>query len=531
MGSSVRKLSNLSIDEVSLVDRGANQHATVEVAKRAPTADDVFDEVEKGEAGTTAALSAIGGPIAGFHQRRSRTGWSHGGLKTFGSSVGGGIAGASIGRAVGEAVGGSSGAAIGTTAGSLAGTAGATGMVVHHHYNMNPSPSSVNKRGPSDVPTADAYFAEMAKKADMATADWTTSSGTVGGTNGGEADELTDIDNDSDPSEVAEDPASTGGPQAAPHTTVQGETVPPGNGSGRKGVKKDAGFWSNFVDQVMSDDVGKAFPPSMGGGPVAGGMPMGMGNAMQGQAPQMMPGMQPQMGQMGQQPQMPQLPPEVVQYIQQLEQALDQAQGNTTDDSGNDNSSAGNNNGSSDGNNNPFGKSGDFNMSDDRSFLVELAKSLDAEDDAEQREVLSKAMDAVSKASQRADAAEQIAKSERNLRLEREFISKAAEFNLPVSPAELGPVLKRASESLPLEDVAVIVKCLRSASAQMDASNTNLFGEVGKAYNTNGSIFDEIEQAANEFSKSSTSREDAFSKALNDNPHLYDEYLASRRGR
>src|SRR5207244_258831 len=52
----VKQLSNLSIDEVSLVDRGANQHALISIAKRAPQADDYFDDVEKMTFGNAARL-------------------------------------------------------------------------------------------------------------------------------------------------------------------------------------------------------------------------------------------------------------------------------------------------------------------------------------------------------------------------------------------------------------------------------------------------------------------------------------------
>lgn len=95
---------------------------------------------------------------------------------------------------------------------------------------------------------------------------------------------------------------------------------------------------------------------------------------------------------------------------------------------------------------------------------------------AEVRELLSKAAtdsdrdDIISKALERIETSEQatvqafnIAKAERTLRLEREYISKAAEYNVPIEPDLLGPVLMRAAEALSYEDCAVIHKALTAA--------------------------------------------------------------------
>jgi hypothetical protein len=221
-----------------------------------------------------------------------------------------------------------------------------------------------------------------------------------------------------------------------------------------------------------------------------------------------------------------QLPPDVIAYIQQLEQALDQATGGQTDDSdGNDDSGSDPNQGSanSDGKNNPFGKSGDFDMSDDL-FLQELAKSLD---DQDQREAVGKALEAVSKAEQRAQQAEQIAKAERDLRLEREFIAKAEEFNTPVPAKDLGPVLKRLAESVTKDDFQVIVKCLNGASAKDD-----IFREVGKrGGGANASVLDEVNARAQEFIGKSLSPEAAVAEVFEMDPRAYDAYLSDHPSR
>jgi hypothetical protein len=41
MAKPIKNLTNMEIDEISLVDKGANQHAMITIAKRAPEEDDM----------------------------------------------------------------------------------------------------------------------------------------------------------------------------------------------------------------------------------------------------------------------------------------------------------------------------------------------------------------------------------------------------------------------------------------------------------------------------------------------------------
>jgi hypothetical protein len=344
--------------------------------------------------------------------------------------------------------------------------------------------------------------------------------------------------------------------------TIEGEDTPPQkkknkgagdiNPSKLSGLGKSADFWKNVVSKVLDgeefetddsdydDTVGKHFPGGMGApqnpqqspfpgaqGPgmaptmqTPGVQPMGMGQPTPPPGQGMAPG-----GGMGQA-----LPPDVVQYIQQLEQALDQLTGG--DDSGqqdgsDDSSSSGSDSGSSDDNTkkNPFGKSLETSGMDETTFLTELAKSLD--DEGADREAVNKALEIVGKAEQRAKAAEEIAKAERDLRLEREFVAKAAEFNLPVKSADLGPVLKRAAENLEEDDFKTIIKCLRAASASEDYG-VNLYGEVGKrGGGDNADILSSVEAAAQEIvgKSADVTTEAATLQVLMENPRAYDEYM------
>jgi hypothetical protein len=336
---------------------------------------------------------------------------------------------------------------------------------------------------------------------------------------------------------------------------IEGEDTPPKkakkkgassevNPSELSGLGKSADFWTGIIEKVLEDGdqefIEKHFPGGGGNpmdpsqspfpgaqGPAMGAtmqtpgvQPMGMGQPTA--PPASAGGMPGAMGAPGAptggMPQ--QLPPDVVAYIQQLEQALQQAQGGSSEGDS-DNSDASSNSDNSE-KKNPFGKSGDFGMDTNDLFLQELAKSLDQEDN---RELIGKAYEAVSKAEERAQAAEEIAKAERDLRLEREFIAKADEFNVPVSSKELGPVLKRLAESATVEDFQVIVKCLRGTSEQ-----ASLFSEVGKrGGGDNGSILDEVNARAQEFVGKALTPEQAVTQVFEMDPRAYDAYVAERR--
>jgi len=159
-------------------------------------------------------------------------------------------------------------------------------------------------------------------------------------------------------------------------------------------------------------------------------------------------------------------------------------------------------------------------------FLDELSKAIRDEDG---RADFSKALQARFEAYEsEISKAQELAASERDLRLEREFIAKAAEFSVPVAADELGPVLKRAAESLSSEDFSVIVKCLDAATEL----SQDVFGEVGKrGTGANVDIFDAVEAEAGEIAKSrNISREQAAAEVFAANPQAYDQYRQSHPG-
>lgn len=160
----------------------------------------------------------------------------------------------------------------------------------------------------------------------------------------------------------------------------------------------------------------------------------------------------------------------------------------------------------------------------------DLSKALT---DVERNEAISKALNEVSKADARARAAEEIAKSERLLRLEREYISKAAEYNVPIAPEELGPVLMNLAEAelngaLPEGCCDVIHKAL-------DAAGELIYTEIGyQGGGDNADVMSMVEaQLAEQVSKSDSSltKEQALSKAFESDPSLYEQYLLDRANR
>lgn len=150
------------------------------------------------------------------------------------------------------------------------------------------------------------------------------------------------------------------------------------------------------------------------------------------------------------------------------------------------------------------------------SILEELSKAVTESD---KNAVLSKALGQVADLSKRLEDAEKLAKSERDLRLEREYISKAAEYNVPIAAAELGPVLMRCAESLSYEDCAVIHKAL-TAAGEMLFQEAGFSGEA-----TNSDPMRELE------ANLSKSANGDMASAMNDffeaNPGAYDAFIQS----
>ena len=174
------------------------------------------------------------------------------------------------------------------------------------------------------------------------------------------------------------------------------------------------------------------------------------------------------------------------------------------------------------------GKSAFFQPQRAGSFSQQVMEELSkAFSDDDRDAVIAKALGRVEELEQSQLEAQTIAKSERDLRLTREYISKADEYNLPVSPQELGPVLYRMAETMSYDDCAVIAKCLETAG-------TILFEEAGyQGGGDNADVYSQVEaHAFDTFGKAEDfNAVEAVNKVFDANPDAYDEYLASQRNR
>lgn len=161
----------------------------------------------------------------------------------------------------------------------------------------------------------------------------------------------------------------------------------------------------------------------------------------------------------------------------------------------------------------------------------DLSKALS---DVERDDVISKALGEVAKRDEKIAELETIAKSERTLRLTKEYISKAAEYGVPgVTANELGPVLMRAAEVLPHDDCVVLAKALQSSGAAFAelgstgaSDNNDPFGVIEELL-TDG---DESHELSKALRTKGSDRHELIEKSFEENPDAYDRYLADRRG-
>lgn len=128
-----------------------------------------------------------------------------------------------------------------------------------------------------------------------------------------------------------------------------------------------------------------------------------------------------------------------------------------------------------------------------------------------------------------------IAKEERDLRELGEWIEKTDETfeALPIEARELGPILKRASETLPSEDYERIDGLLKAADEAMRQSK--LFKEAGRGGIPDGAANDPVSRVmrkAEEIEKSDSGIKpsEALAQALKSDPQLEREYLLQERG-
>lgn len=163
-------------------------------------------------------------------------------------------------------------------------------------------------------------------------------------------------------------------------------------------------------------------------------------------------------------------------------------------------------------------RNANFGKSAGDTVLEALSK---AASDDDRDAIIAKAMDEVEVyKAQTQEMAEALA-YEQDLRLTDEYISKAAEYNLPVSPAVLGPILKSIAEVLSDEELDVL-------DALFEAIGDALYDEVGYVGDTdNQSVVDMVNGYADELvGKSDMTHAEAAVAMYSAHPEAYEAYLA-----
>lgn len=130
----------------------------------------------------------------------------------------------------------------------------------------------------------------------------------------------------------------------------------------------------------------------------------------------------------------------------------------------------------------------------------------------------------------RVEEAEALAKAEREERIKREYISKAASFQaLPIKPEEFGLVMKALAEKDP-ENYAKVEAVLKAADEAI--VKAGLFAEIGRSGNTAGSAVQKAEALACEMIQKNAgmTKEQALAKVWVENPELYAEYEKEMKG-
>ena len=143
--------------------------------------------------------------------------------------------------------------------------------------------------------------------------------------------------------------------------------------------------------------------------------------------------------------------------------------------------------------------------------------------------------DRLEKAEKRAEEAETETKKMRDEQRAREFLAKAAEYeHLPgVVPAEFAPILSKIAKALKNEEWEKLAEILKAADKAIE--DGDLFREIGRGESPDagGSNLVKLNAKAEELRKAdpTLTKEQAFTKALKQNPELYAAHAEEARVR
>lgn len=161
----------------------------------------------------------------------------------------------------------------------------------------------------------------------------------------------------------------------------------------------------------------------------------------------------------------------------------------------------------------------------DLSFTDNVIQTLSKAFESNDRDVVVKAVAGeITELRKRAERAEEIAKAERERRLDQDYTARAAQYGLPgVDPADLGPVMKRAAQSLPQADCVLLNKVFEAAGEMAELA----FEEIGKGAGSGVDPFGLTTSATG--GQVDVSKADDVVEFFTNHPDAYDQMEAERR--
>jgi hypothetical protein len=152
-----------------------------------------------------------------------------------------------------------------------------------------------------------------------------------------------------------------------------------------------------------------------------------------------------------------------------------------------------------------------------KSVYYELSKAMN---DSDRDEVIAKAMDAVDTAYTEAAEARALAEDLANERVYEGYVSKAAEYDVPVSREDLGALLMPASKNFSKREMTTLETILQSSGADLSE-----YGTAGGGVPSE--VLAQFEYLADEVvGKSDMTHAEAMTALFEANPAAYDAYLA-----
>lgn len=157
----------------------------------------------------------------------------------------------------------------------------------------------------------------------------------------------------------------------------------------------------------------------------------------------------------------------------------------------------------------------------------ELSKALVEDDFPDESDILKSAdpevVELLKAAEARAAEAEEVAKAERSARLRREAVEKAGSYDVGVPTEELGEFLHNVGEVLDSDTMEKLHDILKSATET--AETVALFKELGGGGESLTGAEERLDSIAKGLQSDGMTYEQAYERALTENPDLYAETL------